>query len=53
MQSLAIAGTYRIWGLRELVFYYFRIFKSRQKDKHIFGEAVTTETTAAVLYLFL
>lgn len=34
-------------------FYYLRIFENRQKNKHSFGEAVTTETIAALIYLFL
>lgn len=53
MQSLAIARTYGIWVLRESVF--FLLFQNiwKQKNKHSFGEAVTTETIPALIYLFL
>lgn len=55
MKSLAIAGTYGIWVLRELVIIIIIIseYLKTEKNKHSFGETVTTETTVTLIYLFL
>lgn len=53
MKSLAAAGTYEMGGLREFLFYYFRTFESRQKNKHSFGKIVTTKPIAVLIYLFV